>query len=164
MKNRSIIKMFLLFLVTFGIYRLYWLASTRNELVAKGFKVPAVWIYIGIYGVFIFSLLGMIGASFYNYSPEYGDCLDNVYNTTQYCADKYSDSTANAFSLVFLTLFYVSATFILPLIGLWYWKYAQAVDGVSKGKMSFPVAMLILLAVPDGFDMLLIQDSLNKVR
>ncbi len=122
--------MFALFVVTLSLYRLYWLASTRDEMVEKGNDVPSIWLYIGIYAVTIGSFLLFV--------------LTN--------------------SAVAIILFYLAILFISPLVGLWYWKYAQATDVVTKSKMSFPVAMLILLAVPDGFDMLLVQDSFNKTK
>jgi hypothetical protein len=33
-------------IITFGIYAIIWLASTRGELVARGAKVPTTWLII----------------------------------------------------------------------------------------------------------------------
>lgn len=154
MKHRSIIKMFLLFIVTLGIYRLYWLVKTRSEMVKKDQQIPSVWIYIGIYSIVYISFIGLI----YSYLTSSQSICHKAQDigTNIYCPP--SDG-----EILFTVLFYVSVIFILPLVGLWYWKYAKAVDEVTKGKMSFALGMIILLAVPDGFDMLIIQDSFNKL-
>jgi hypothetical protein len=46
MKNRSIVAVVLLPLVTFGLYSLYWFVSTKNELNAKGAQIPTAWLLI----------------------------------------------------------------------------------------------------------------------
>ncbi len=58
---------------------------------------------------------------------------------------------------------YISLIFIFPLMGWWYWQYAKAVEKVTHEKLSFPITMLIMLAVPDIFDILILQDSFNKL-
>jgi hypothetical protein len=46
MKNRSVLGVVLFPLVTFGIYALYWLVSTKGELNEKGATVPTAWLLI----------------------------------------------------------------------------------------------------------------------
>jgi hypothetical protein len=46
MQKRSLVSMFFLGLVTFGIYYLYWFFATRRELIAKGAKIPSAWLAI----------------------------------------------------------------------------------------------------------------------
>ncbi|MDB5171121.1 MAG: hypothetical protein JWO35_815 [Candidatus Saccharibacteria bacterium] len=46
MRQRSIVKMILLSLVTFGIYSLYWSISTKNEMNRLGANVPTAWLLI----------------------------------------------------------------------------------------------------------------------
>lgn len=46
MKNRSPIVVFLLLMVTFGIYGIYWSVSTKNELNNKGAGIPTAWLLI----------------------------------------------------------------------------------------------------------------------
>jgi uncharacterized protein DUF4234 len=46
MKNRKPIAVFLLGLVTLGIYSLYWAISTKGEMNRLGEKIPTAWILL----------------------------------------------------------------------------------------------------------------------
>ena len=46
MEKRSLLNMFLLGLVTLGIYFIYWFFATRKEIVAKGAEIPTAWLSI----------------------------------------------------------------------------------------------------------------------
>lgn len=43
MKNRSLVKMALLMIFTLGIYCIYWLVKTKEEMNAKGAAIPTAW-------------------------------------------------------------------------------------------------------------------------
>jgi hypothetical protein len=65
MKNRSLLNMFLLGLVTLGIYYIYWFFATRREMVAKGAKIPSAWLAIIPFANFYF--LYKYSEAFYKY-------------------------------------------------------------------------------------------------
>lgn len=44
--HRSLVTMFLLTIFTFGIYTIYWFATTRGELNAAGADIPTTWLFI----------------------------------------------------------------------------------------------------------------------
>lgn len=46
MKNRDLVVMVLLTIVTFGIYALYWQVSTKIELNKRGATIPTAWLLI----------------------------------------------------------------------------------------------------------------------
>ena len=46
MTHRSIVKLLLLSLVTFGIYGLFWFVSTKEEMRAAGADIPTAWLLI----------------------------------------------------------------------------------------------------------------------
>jgi hypothetical protein len=46
MTHRSIVKLLLLSLVTFGIYGLVWFVSTKEEMKAAGADIPTAWLLI----------------------------------------------------------------------------------------------------------------------
>lgn len=46
MKNRNIVSMLLLTLVTFGFYGIYWMVSTKEEMNALGANIPSAWLLI----------------------------------------------------------------------------------------------------------------------
>ena len=46
MKNRNIVALLLLTIVTFGFYYVYWAASTRGEMNRRGATIPTTWLII----------------------------------------------------------------------------------------------------------------------
>ncbi len=46
MRNRSVVAVVLLSLVTFGLYDLYWFVSTKRELNERGAEIPTSWLLI----------------------------------------------------------------------------------------------------------------------
>lgn len=45
-KHRNIVIVYLLGIITFGIYFLYWLVSTKNDMNSLGAKIPTGWLLI----------------------------------------------------------------------------------------------------------------------
>ena len=46
MENRSLVKLFLLTFITFGIYGIYWQVITKGEMNARGASIPTAWLII----------------------------------------------------------------------------------------------------------------------
>ena len=46
MRNRSVFLVLVLSIVTVGIYSLYWLVSTKNEMNRLGARIPTAWLLI----------------------------------------------------------------------------------------------------------------------
>jgi hypothetical protein len=146
MKQRSIGKMFLLTIVTLGIYRLYWFVKTRSEMMQlnKDIKIPSVlWLVAPL-------LLVILAIGFFIFSGDFSSSDETAKSLT----------TNQIFSMAFFYLTLLVAPF---LVAIWLWKYSKGVEVVSGEKMSFAIALLILLAVPDGIDILIVQDTFNKI-
>lgn len=166
--------MLALYIVTLGTYRLYWLAKTRSELQEKTkLKIPTVWILVIPYILVIVSVVLIMTAlpptrqeTDISRSPAYRVCSSSRLSERHAdCVDPDEETQdLNARGTVGFGLLYGSIIFIFPLVGWWYWQYAKAVEKVTHEKMSFPVTMLIMLAVPDIFDILILQDSYNKLK
>jgi len=45
-KHRNIFLVYLFSIITFGIYAIYWLVSTKNEINSLGGEVPTGWLII----------------------------------------------------------------------------------------------------------------------
>ena len=45
-KHRSIFLVYLFSFITYGIYSLYWVVSTKNEINNLGAKIPTAWLLI----------------------------------------------------------------------------------------------------------------------
>lgn len=135
MKKRSIGKMLLLTIVTLGIYRLYWFIKTRSEMKSiADVDIPTPWIFLlPVFG-YVFGIAILIASS--------------------------SSVGSNPIGLL---AFYALLFGSFIVMALWLWKYSKAVEVVTDEKMSFALSLLILLAVPDGIDILIVQDYFNKV-
>lgn len=46
MRKQNPLAVFLLSIITFGIYGIFWLARTRGEMVRKGAEIPTTWLII----------------------------------------------------------------------------------------------------------------------
>lgn len=148
MKKRGSFLVFFLPYITAGIYLIYWLVVTRRDLVKQtNVKVPSVWILFSplllMAAVLIF-LVAVAGGR----GIEPGSDTARVVNTIT----------------ILLELIAVVATFVIAIY--WYWRLGKAVEAYTKGQMSAPAALaLILLFGLIGFGTVgfaIIQDSLNN--
>lgn len=165
MKKRVIWKMLVLSIFTLGIYRLYWFVKTRKEMMRMNPKIKIMTPWFLILPVIIV----MIAVGFFIFSFS-----QNVTNLPSYC-NTYSQDNSLAYTSIpeecqskpsVWPIVSIYAAFILvyPLVIFWLWGYSKGVELVTKGKTSFPIAMIVLLLVPDGIDILVIQDAFNKLQ
>jgi hypothetical protein len=147
MKQRSIIKVCLLEVITLGIYRLYYLIKTRREMMAfkPGIKILTPWFLLAPILVGVAAFIPFIIAV--ALSPS----------TTA------SSDSGSAVGLLAILTFYFGLFISAVLFIAWEWSYSQAVDKVTDSKLSFALSLLILILVPDGVDILIIQDYFNNL-
>jgi uncharacterized membrane protein len=148
MRYRNIVFVIVMSIVTFGIYDIYWVFSTRNELVKKHCNVPSPWLIFA-------PILGLIGVAFLQIAVHLL-AVDNP--------DASIRVIANVIS-VFVGI--VSVIGIIPLAIYWTWKYSQAVEKVTNKGLTagFTFAMAMLLTVL-GAGVLwppIVQYQFNKV-
>ena len=179
MKKRSLGKMLLLTFVTFGIYRLYWFVKTRREIMNKTkVKIPSPWVLVAPVFIFIAIIIALIASTTSTYSGigKYDDCMKGYgyQNTTtrstqdapydfarKSCLNSSGiESEANPLLMVVI---YIGALGYVPLAAWWLWNYCKGVEEITGEKLSFAIALIILLAVPDGIDIMIVQDYFNKV-
>lgn len=165
--------MFLLFVVTLSIYRLYWFAKTRKEMMsAKPVKIPSVvWFIIPILLIIVSIILFVVSTvRIENHVRDI--CGNNPYSSSgssianseyDLCQTQAHEDAATAFDAFAWILFFVSILAVWPFTAWWLWKYSKAVEEVTNEKISFAMSMLVTLLVPDGIDILIIQDAFNKV-
>ncbi len=181
MKQRSIPKMFLLEIVTLGIYRLYWFIKTRRELMERTkVKIPSPLFLLIPLAIVIAAFGFLIASSVRSYSTNgINKCIqDRGYNasisssslTSQVnFADNQAErqcirnNTASGASVVANIVVFVAIIAYLPLLAWWVWHYCEAVEIVTNEKVSRVLGMVLFLVVPDGIDILIIQDYFNKV-
>jgi len=169
MKKRSIWKMFVLTILTLGMYRLYWFVKTRREMMNLNptvkimsplfLFIPVILVVVAV-GAFIFSSVRTVANQ-----PSY--CRTTAYQSgssfdygSRPVPPPECRSGAPAWGI---GLIYASILVFYPLIVIWLWGYSKGVEVITGGHTSFAIALIILLLVPDGIDILIIQDSFNKL-
>ena len=186
MKKRSIQSIFLLEIFTLGLYELYWLYKTRNELVRKfRTNIPSAWwlilaktLQLAIILFVVYAVVIAIPANnrrinnLTRPSPEcfieYSDSKDaeragrksTVSQTCEAQIDEYfkTDSTATLLLAVF-GLYAASFIMFHFLLKNWYVPYSEAIVKASKQKLNSNYTFVLLMA-PFGF--LAIQSIYNK--
>ena len=166
MKQRSLPKMFGLFIITLGVYRLYWFAKTRREMMEKDdqVRIPTLWLLAVPYLLMFVAIVALAGALLTSAIDAHHHCESYGTSTPAYqnCVDAELDDPS-ALQIAGTAGVYLSALAFLPLTALWLWPYSKGVERITHSKLPFPMAMLVVVAVPDGVDMLIVQDSFNKL-
>jgi hypothetical protein len=164
MKKRVIWKMFVFTILTLGIYRLYWFIKTRKEMMDLNPKIKIMSPFFLIIPV----LLVIFAVGFF-----ITDIVQTNANLPSYCQSSFASSGQQNYSpapecqinssIWPMVVFYIAILLYSPLIAIWLWGYSKGVELVTKEKTSFAIAMIVLLLVPDGIDILVIQDGFNKI-
>ena len=165
MKNRSPITVFLLSIITLGIYDIYWLVVTKNELNKRTKQhVPTIWLLIFPLIPFIAGYILLIASGMYS-QPATCNSGDLGSGITYRCAQS-QDMIPNNPNIhtgplivgAILILVFGVTFFITSLI--WFFKFSKAINEFTKGKMSTAVTFLILWLI-HLIGVALIQDAIN---
>lgn len=126
--------------------------------------------------IIIISFVGIIGVSVSsaaNETENLSNCLytqsdyeidtNDNFNTVDYCSNTESTESATLpFALLAIIYIVFPIAFILYVV--WIWSYSKGVDKVTDSKLSFALSLIILIVVPDGIDILIIQEYFNKLN
>lgn len=135
MKKRNLVAMFLLSIFTFGIYMLYWLGSTRNEMIArnKDLKTPSI----------IIVLVPLVAAFLMI-------ILTGLFNGN------------GSLQIFTASLFYISIIACICTFLYFIFQYSKAVDKTLKGRYDF-IFLFLMSFVNQVAWMLFIQYDFNKL-
>ena len=131
MKNRSLVTMLLLTIVTLGIYQLYWLYDTQRELRAKNYNVPSILIlfapYLALIGIILLNII-----------------INFVFSTTDG-----GTTSPGILGLLSLIIGVVAFIALVPVALYWYYRYCKAIELVTDGTFPFDMSYLsiILLSI-----------------
>lgn len=130
MKNRSLLSMLILTIVTLGIYQLYWLFLTQKEMSSKGYRVPSVFILLAPYLTLVAIMLLNVGNNFVFSSVDGG-------------------GGSNVLSLISLIIGLIAFIALIPVALFWYYRYCKAIELVTDGTFPFDMSYLsiILLSI-----------------
>jgi hypothetical protein len=130
MKKRNPVTVLLLSFITLGIYYLYRLYVTRQEMVKKGAKIPPFWIIFFSPVLLLFVAFSQILVHFI------------------FQADSSFIKIVNVISV----LFGIVALIGIPLLIYFLYKFCGGVEKITKGRMSRVMSFLlfIVLAILSG--------------
>lgn len=166
MKKRSLAKMFLLEIVTLGIYRLYYLIKTRREMMNQNPNIKIMSpIFLLLPFIIVFAgvailLVASVYANVHN-TPCIGAPALTAQDSNSTLASNCNSTPSLFVSLLPLLMILVFMVASLLFI-VWEWSYSHGVEVITNNKLSFALSLIVLILVPDGFDILIIQDYFNK--
>lgn len=140
MKKRNIFAVIIFSIITFGIYDLFWLASTKRVLNEKNKEhVPTLWLLFA-------PILMLVLVAILQYVVHLSS------NGT-------SNSVVNIISIL-LGIAGVLGVIIVPFY--WFFKYSKAVNEYTNGAMSTAVTFLLLYLLR-FIGLALVQDKYNDM-
>ncbi len=158
MKNRSPITVFLLSIITLGIYDIYWLVVTKNELNKRTKQhVPTIWLLIFPLIPFIAGYILLIASGMYS-QPSTMNCIPQMYYTCPQDAP-FNIINKNLLITGAIIILVSGVTFLITSL-IWFLKFSKAINEFTKGKMSTAVTFLILWLI-HLIGVALIQDAIN---
>lgn len=152
MQKRELWKVIVFGIITIGIYDLVWLYKTRQEMVARGQKIPSFWLLFAPLVILLAVALMMFMSRFVlaGSSPEAGE----------------GNAVIGLINALSVLLGVIALLVSIPITILWMYKYSQAVEAVTKGQTSlgfcFGLWLLLSFFSVSFIWPALIQDSFNK--
>ena len=127
MRKRGLIFVAVMSIITVGIYDIYWLISTRNELVKKGHKILSPWVFLTpLLGLILVGVLQIIT----HLSPNDVTISNDVITTL---------------NIISVVVGVISVLTIVPLAIYFTWQYSQAVGKVTKDALTAEVCFVVAL-------------------
>lgn len=141
MKQRNVMAVIFLSIITLGIYDLFWLANTKKTLNEQtDVKVPSMWLlFAPIIGIFVVAVMSIFTA---------GSTADG--------------SSFRAASIFELVVGLVTVLGILPITFYWFLKFSKAVNHYTRGELNTAITF-ILLWILRFIGLAIIQDKFNDM-
>jgi hypothetical protein len=158
MQKRNPLAVVGLSIITLGIYDLYWLAKTKNELNKHvRTKVPSIWLLIiPVIVAFVAYVLAFIGLASTGATTS---STNGFGSSTAYAP--VPEHTAIIAVIGFIVAFI--SIFALAIIAIiWFFKFSKAINEYTDGKMSTAVCFLVLYLI-HLIGVALIQDTFNDM-
>lgn len=147
MKKRNPLAVLVLSIITFGIYDLYWLVKTKQELNRRTqVHVPTIWLLFAPLLIFLGLTALSIGTALLGSAARY--------------------SSGRGFLLgagIIIELVYILAILAaIPISFYWFLKFSKAIDQYTNGKMGTGVTFLLVWAL-HLIGVAVIQDTFNDM-
>jgi hypothetical protein len=145
-KSRSPVRVIVYSLLTLGIYYLYWLANVRKELVKADQKVPSIdWLLLPLLIVIVAIVAAVI------FAPDHPQVIGQ------------DTGGARVFEAILNIVLNLMLLGFIPLYVWWYWRFAKALEHVTRGKIRAVLTTIVLWAAgPAGAG--IVQDQINQLE
>lgn len=141
MKQRNVMVVVLLSLVTLGIYDLYWLVQTKKVLNQQTpTRTPTIWLLFAP----VLLLLALILIS----------TLSRV--------NQVNSQTSSGGGLLLVLIYMLGIFAIVPITFYWFFKFSKSVHEYTHGELSLAVTFL-LLYVLRFLGLAIVQDKFNEM-
>lgn len=142
MKQRNLIAVIILSIVTLGIYDLYWLVATKNELNRRtDIRIPSVWILFAP----VIVMVGLLIAGLVATAATHGD-----------------PNVMRLINILFILVYVIAILVMIPVGFYWLLKFSKAVNHYTNGELSTALTFLLLWLLR-FIGMAIIQDKFNDM-
>lgn len=139
MKHRNPLAVFILSIITLGIYDIYWLVTTKKELNQKThIHTPTIWLLFAPVLAWIAAMILIVSQSA-------------------------TGTNNSAISIFILLVYLIGFVVILPISFYWFFKFSKAVNEYTSGKMSTGVTFLLLWLL-HLLGVAIVQDAFNDMN
>lgn len=144
MKQRNIMAVLLLSIITLGIYDLFWLVSVKKELNAKTkVHIPTLWL--------LFAPILLLVAT-----------VIIMFTVSASTSGSLGESSREGLNILVILVDMFAILVILPVAFYWFFKFSKAVSEYTNGAMSTAVSFLLLFLLR-FVGLALIQDHFNDM-
>ena len=149
MKKRNPFAVYVLSIITFGIYDLYWLVKTKAELNSKTRQhTPSIWLLVSPLLLFFIAVIVFVATSKAT-SP-----------TVTYFGS--ASPSVNGPSLIGILLFGIASVASAAIPFYWVFKFSKAVNEYTNGKSGTGVTFLLLWTI-NLIGVAIVQDTFNDM-
>lgn len=147
MKQRNVMAVVFLSIITLGIYDLFWLVSVKKELNAKtDVHTPSIWVLLAPFLVFLIPIVWLVVLAM---------AASSSYTTP-------SSTASSIASIVTVVLYLLAFLVILPVMFYWFLKFSKAVNHYTHGDLNTAVTFLLLWMLR-FIGLAIIQDKFNDM-
>jgi uncharacterized membrane protein HdeD (DUF308 family) len=127
MKKRNPYFVAIMSLITLGIYQIYWLVVTKNEMVRRGAKIPTIFLVFA-------PLLGLLLVAVLQIVVRFAIAGNN------------DNSLKTITNVVSVLIGIVALLALIPFGVYWFYKYCKGVEHVTEGQTSLELSFWMGLA------------------
>lgn len=161
MKKRNPFVVFILSIITFGIYDIYWLVKTKKVLNKEtSIHTPTIWLLFlpAILGVIALIVFIVVAAGDHTSTVT---TTNSLYGSNNLNLNTTSSGSAGAVLIIF-GLYAIATIAFLFITFFWFFKFSKAINQYTHGQMGTGVTFLLLWLL-HFIGVAIVQDTFNDM-